>query len=154
MKLTTYLFLIVLLFVKTGCVGTGKLTTESGKPEILIQGKTSEYIISRLKNWAPTKGQILQSSEGTVVNTLGSVDVPVGWGTTQNIGARTVYNIVPKGSDCKVYSLRFIAASRDAYGYYKFIGSSSVLTNEFNIQEAYDQLQKELEDLAQFIKNN
>ncbi len=152
MKLTSIVFFL-LLFIVVGCAGTGKLMTESGKPEILILNKT-DSVANYITNWAPTKGQIVQSFSGNLVNTSSSVDVPTGLGMTQNVGARTVYNVVKIGKNCKVYALRFIAASKQPFGYYQVMPASSVLTNEFNTQDAYDTLQKELEDLAQFVKNN
>jgi hypothetical protein len=147
-------FIFLCLCFILGCAGTGKLTTESGKPEVLVLHKSRPEISKLLQNWAPTKGQIVIGSEGSVVNTSSSVDVPIGIAMTQNVGAKTVYNIISKGDDCKVYSLRFIAASKDPYGYYKPMDASSVLTNEFNTQAAYEQLQAELDDFVQFAKNN
>jgi len=153
MKLSPVLFL-VLLALFSGCAGMGKLTTASGKPEILILNKSSDSIAKCIANWAPTKGQIVQSSYGNMINTSSSVDVPTGLGMTQNVGAKIVYNVVTLGNDCKVYALRFIAASKQPLGYYQVMPESSVLTNEFNTQDAYETLQKELEDLAQFVKSN
>ena len=148
--------IILILFIAflCSCASPGKLTTSSGKPEITIDGKSRLDVAVALRNWAPTKGQIVVSFDSNAISTNSSVEVSTGLGMKQSVGAKTIYNIIKKDKSTGVYALRFIAATREPFGYYKALPIASVLTNEYDSQDGLEQIQKELEDLAQYIKNN
>ena len=148
-----YIIIVFFAAFLYSCASPGKLTTTSGKPEVTFEKKSRSEIAGALRNWAPTKGQMVVAFDTNAISTNSSVEVSTGVGMKQSVGAKTVYNIVRNGANTSVYALRFIAASREPFGYYKALPSASVLTNEYDSQDALEQLQKELEDFTIFVKN-
>ena len=149
-----YIAIFIFAALLYSCASPGKLITSSGKPEVSFENKSRLQIADALRNWAPTKGQIVVSFDTNAIATNSSVEVSTGIGMKQSVGAKTIYNIVKNGTTTSVYALRFIAASREPFGYYKALPIASVLTNEYDSQDGLEELQKELENFSTFVKNN
>jgi len=92
-----YLLLLVTLY---GCA-EGKLATESGKPEVFLEGKEPKTVIEGIAAWSAMEGYQTESSSDFMIKTKRQM-LMFGLATTTWI--TTTYTVVKKGTGTKVYA--------------------------------------------------
>jgi hypothetical protein len=139
-----------LALVCISCVSVGKLTTQSGKPEIVIENKTTKQVIDAITAFAPTKGFHVDKTSDYNVTTVGSS--PSGWNTSYNLPSTNTYSFVQQGQDVKLYLIQFQTYSASVQDVFLRPSGSVMQNTENNTQDGYEMLQQELVDLKKFIQ--
>ena len=156
--------ILSLLVFASSCVSVGKLTTPSSKPEITVSNASKKQVLDALVAWSAMHGRQVTATTEYSITTVGQMDAR----TTNNIlwdgstVARTIYTPVVKGNDVTIYSQRFVTYTEETSTYDHSYGSRNRVdvttaheqTEEYNSQRAYEEMQIELENFAQYFAQN
>ncbi|MFI5263778.1 MAG: hypothetical protein ACHQM6_04620 [Candidatus Kapaibacterium sp.] len=152
MKLQFVFSAAVFSLLLGGC-SSGKLTTQSGRPEIHIYA-TPKHTLTRIVQWAPSVGQQVMLSDTNlwVVKTTHKMNAYLnGFPLPSNTDASTTFTIVPMEDSVIVYEQRMVAYTtneKDKYGR----PSVEHHYDEYATQRAYDEMQAELVSIARKMK--
>ena len=141
---------LLLALILASCISVGKLATASGKPEILIENKTSKQVIDAIAAFAPTKGFQADKITDYGITAVGSSAVSNIFGD-KLVPATNNYSVVQQGANVKVYLIQFRTYPQDASGNYNYDTGAIAQTSENNSQSAYEMLQQQLVELKNFI---
>jgi hypothetical protein len=151
-----------LLMLVASCASVGKLSTPSTKPEITINGADKQKVLDALVAWSATQGRQVEATTQYSVTVTGAMPARTSnnvlWDET--VMARTMYTPVVKGNDVTLFAQRLISYVKEE-NVHSNVGSNRVvgrttqdITEDYNSQRAYEELQIELESFSQFFAQN
>jgi hypothetical protein len=152
MKLHFVFFAGTLSLFLCAC-SSGKLATQSGRPEIHIHA-TPHQTVLRIVQWAPSVGQQVMRSDTNlwVVKTTHKMNAYLnGFPLPSNTDATTTFTIVPAMDSVIVYEQRMVAYTtneKDKFGH----PITERHNDEYNTQRAYDDMQAELVSIASTLR--
>jgi hypothetical protein len=159
MRPVRYLTAIILLLLVSSCASVGKLATPSTKPEITISNTSKQQVLDALVAWSATQGRQVESTNQYSLTTTGAMSARtennILW--DENVMARTMYTPVVKGNDVTLFAQRLISYVKEedvhsSPGSNRVVGRTTQdITEDYNSQRAYEELQIELEDFARFF---
>lgn len=141
-----------------GCAPTAKLSTPSGKPEIIIEGISTPYILNDIAVWSMQNGFGIGERTDSTVQTYREGTVLLDTWQTGNQPTKDIY-MVPhtnlytvrrQGDTATIYMRRFKYRKNDAGGYYS--SESKVVEKELSSQRELEMMQADLEQIAKFIR--
>jgi hypothetical protein len=132
------LFFCSFLFLLAGCGTTspqGKLSTPSGRPEVTIPNSNIQTVMDNVAAWLASQGKPIL---GTGVYTISALFTKQNslLGITYKSNYTTVYTIVQNGANVSLYG----------------VVVNEQNNNEQTEQSDYEDMQKELIQIADFIK--
>ncbi len=144
-----FVFFAATLSLFLGACSSGKLATQSGRPEIHIHA-TPKQTLLRIVQWAPSVGQQVMRSDTNlwVVKTTHKMNAYLnGFPLPSNTDASTTFTIVPMADSVIVYEQRMVAYTTNEKDK---LGRPTVEhhNDEYNTQRAYDDMQAELVSIA------
>lgn len=152
-----------LLLLASSCAPVGRLTTPSTKPEVTLRNATKQRVLEALVAWSATHGRQVTATTEYSVTITGAIPARTSnnilWDET--VMAKTMYTPVVKGNDITLYAQRLITYVHEEdvhsdYGSNHTIvnRTSQQVTEDHNTQRAYEELQIELENFAQYFTQN
>lgn len=170
MRILRLFFASLLLLSVASCASVGKLGTPSTKPEITIKNSNKKQVLDALVAWSAMKGRQVEATTEYSIVTTGQMDVGASGNVLWDVSAlaRTTYTPIQKNGDVTLYSQRVITYTQYASQPMSTTSSKGIgnktettlnvhtnsaheKTEEYNSQRAYEEMQMELEDFAQFF---
>jgi len=135
-NVASVLLLCSSLFMFAGCATTsiGKLETPSGRPEVTIPNTNIQTVMDRVAAWLGSEGKPITETGVYTIST--SFVKREFWSGA--IAYKTVYTIVQNGENVSLYGATFDQRN----------------DNEMKEQSYYDAMQKQLAEIADFIKKS
>jgi hypothetical protein len=148
-----FLFCAVALALFLSACSSGKLATQSGRPEIRIRA-TPYAALARIVQWAPSVGQQVMRSDTNlwVVKTTHKMNAYLnGFPLPSNTDATTTFTIVRQADSVVIYEQRMVTYTsneKDKYGH----PFTEHHNDEYSTQRAFDDMQAELVSIASKLR--
>jgi hypothetical protein len=133
---------LLLVLVLTGCYGTGKLNTASGRPEIALGEVSQKELFDALASWSAVRGRQVVSQTEYSLTTATQISLrlsPLQLIPSNGI-AKTTFTPVRQNGITTLFAQRIVDIA------------SALQTKVDDTQHAYEELQRDLEDFAGFLK--
>ncbi len=131
------LFFIAVFFLFAGCGTTsvGKLGTPSGRPEVTIANNNIQTVMDGVASWLASQGKPIDATGAYTISTSFTKKENM-LGISYNSGYTAVFTIVQNGADISIYEAQYNQRGND----------------ELVTQSDYEEMQKELTQISEFLK--
>ena len=132
-------FAIIAVFLLSGCgssASLGKLSTPSGRPEVLIPNSSVQSTMDGVAAWLASQGKPIDATGVYTITTSFTKERKL-LGIPYDLGFTSVFTIVPNGPNTSVYGATYDHRNND----------------ELNDQSNYEELQKQLVEIRDFIRS-
>jgi hypothetical protein len=134
-RIASILIITSSLALLTGCASTspGKLSTQSGRPEITIPNSNIQTVMDGIAAWLAAQGKpIVETGVYTISASITKPDSFMG--ISYKSSATATYTIVQNGANVELYE------EESGHG------------GDFTEQSDYEEMQKDLTQIAEFLR--
>jgi len=149
---------LALLLLLAGCAPAAKLSTPSGRPEVMIEGISTQTILNDIATWSTRNGYEIGVRTDTSISTFTEKVILVDSWETKNQPTKETY-VVPTvhlytvrrtGEVATIYVSQFQTKKRESLGIYT--GETTTVTKELTSFADLERMQANLAEIGQFIR--
>ncbi|MFI5264999.1 MAG: hypothetical protein ACHQM6_10830 [Candidatus Kapaibacterium sp.] len=125
----------IIVLIGCGTTSVGKLSTPSGRPEVVIPNSNVQSVMDGVAAWLASQGKPIDATGVYTISTSFTKPENV-LGISVDHGYSSVFTIVPNGTNTSIYGTTYDHRNN----------------NELTEQTEYEDMQKELTQISEFLK--